>query len=94
MSMPTPSSPTASAMALREFFGDRKPPEISRKITACVACRKLKIKCHMQDAKPPCTRCKRRDLACTVNHSLQMLLENDVTWVPQLCGVPLIVYFH
>ncbi|KJR88575.1 uncharacterized protein SPSK_07222 [Sporothrix schenckii 1099-18] len=80
MSIPTPSSPTASALALREFFGDRKPPEISRKITACVACRKLKIKCHMQDSRPPCTRCKRRDLTCTVNHSLQMLLENDVTW--------------
>ncbi|CAK7217461.1 hypothetical protein SCUCBS95973_003160 [Sporothrix curviconia] len=80
MSMPTPPSPAASALALREFFGDRKPPEISRKITACVACRKLKIKCHMPDSKPPCTRCKRRDLSCTVNHSLQMLLENDVTW--------------
>ncbi|CAK7201812.1 hypothetical protein SEUCBS139899_004527 [Sporothrix eucalyptigena] len=80
MSMPTPLSPAASALALREFFGDRKPPEISRKITACVACRKLKIKCSMPDSKPPCTRCKRRDLSCTVNHSLQMLLENDVTW--------------
>ncbi|KAJ5311519.1 hypothetical protein N7476_007379 [Penicillium atrosanguineum] len=32
----------AAAMALRESFGDRKIPEISRKITACVACRKLK----------------------------------------------------
>ncbi|CAK7218501.1 hypothetical protein SEUCBS140593_003568 [Sporothrix eucalyptigena] len=82
MPMPTPLSPAASALALREFFGDRKPPEISRKITACVACRKLKIKCNMPDSKPPCTRCKRRDLSCTVNHSLQMLLENDVTHHP------------
>ncbi|KAL4897665.1 hypothetical protein BDV59DRAFT_197941 [Aspergillus ambiguus] len=30
-------------VALRESFGDRKPPEISRKITACVACRKQKV---------------------------------------------------
>lgn len=29
--------------ALRDIFGDPKPPEISRKITACVACRKQKV---------------------------------------------------
>lgn len=29
--------------ALRDTFGDCKPPEISRKITACVACRKQKV---------------------------------------------------
>ena len=28
---------------LRENFGDCKPPNISRKITACVACRKQKV---------------------------------------------------
>jgi hypothetical protein len=65
---------------LREHFGDRKLPDISRKITACVVCRKLKIKCHMQDGRPPCSRCKRRGLSCTVNKSLQMLLESDVDW--------------
>ncbi|PKY07997.1 hypothetical protein P168DRAFT_228692 [Aspergillus campestris IBT 28561] len=74
-----PSPPDVSA--LRESFGDRKPPEITRKITACVACRKQKIKCHMQpDGRPPCTRCKKRGLPCAVNRSLQMLLEDDVTW--------------
>lgn len=31
------------ARALREAFGDRKLPDISRKITACVACRKQKV---------------------------------------------------
>lgn len=36
-------TPASSALALREAFGDRKPPDISRKITACVACRKLKV---------------------------------------------------
>jgi hypothetical protein len=30
-------------MALRQSFGDRKLPDITRKITACVACRKLKV---------------------------------------------------
>lgn len=36
--------PAEPAMALREAFGDRKPPDISRKITACVACRKQKVR--------------------------------------------------
>lgn len=31
------------AESLREAFGDRKPPDITRKITACVACRKQKV---------------------------------------------------
>jgi hypothetical protein len=31
------------AELLRESFGDRKPPDITRKITACVACRKQKV---------------------------------------------------
>ncbi len=35
--------PSSAAIALRESFGDRRPPDISRKITACVACRKLKV---------------------------------------------------
>lgn len=67
--------------ALREHFGERKPPDITRKITACVACRKQKIKCHMQrDGRPPCTRCQKRGLSCTVNKSLQMILESDADW--------------
>lgn len=86
--------------ALRDTFGDPKPPDITRKITACVACRKQKvcakavsgsdgciktyinvepyqIKCHMRESNPPCTRCKKRGLPCTVNRSLQMVLESD-----------------
>jgi hypothetical protein len=31
------------AEILRESFGDRRPPDITRKITACVACRKQKV---------------------------------------------------
>ncbi|KAF2151564.1 hypothetical protein K461DRAFT_226870 [Myriangium duriaei CBS 260.36] len=73
-------SGSSAAMALRDSFGDRKIPDISRKITACVSCRKLKIKCHIPSSKPPCTRCKSRGLSCTVNKSLQMLMEDDATW--------------
>ncbi|KAF2671401.1 hypothetical protein BT63DRAFT_215969 [Microthyrium microscopicum] len=70
----------ANGMSLRESFGDRKLPEITRKITACVACRKQKIKCNMRDGEPPCTRCKKRNLSCSINRSLQMLLEDDANW--------------
>lgn len=71
----------SSVSALREQFGDR-PPEITRKITACVACRKQKIKCNMTGG-PPCVRCKKRGLSCTVNKSLQMILESDADWKTQ-----------
>ncbi|KIW23677.1 uncharacterized protein PV07_11857 [Cladophialophora immunda] len=77
----SPTAPGSSAVqALRESFGDRKPIDISRKITACVSCRKQKIKCNMGDGNPPCVRCKKRGLSCVVNRSLQMLLESDVEW--------------
>lgn len=36
-------APPSAATALRESFGDRKLPDISRKISACVACRKAKV---------------------------------------------------
>ncbi|OGE57967.1 hypothetical protein PENARI_c001G10591 [Penicillium arizonense] len=78
MDIELPSPPAVSA--LRESFGDRKPPDITRKITACVACRKQKVKCHMREGQMPCSRCKKRGLSCSVNRSLQTLLEEDVTW--------------
>ncbi|CAI6331898.1 unnamed protein product [Periconia digitata] len=71
---------SSAAVRFRNAYGDRKPPDITRRITACVACRKLKIKCHMTNSKPPCTRCKSRGLPCTVNKSIQMILEDDLTW--------------
>lgn len=45
----------------------------------------------MRDAQPPCTRCKKRGLPCTVNRSLQMLLDGDNVYVP--CG-PMLENFH
>lgn len=57
-----------------------KPPDITRKVTACVACRKQKIKCHMRERGPPCARCEKRGLSCTVNRSLQTILESNGAW--------------
>ncbi|KAJ5846509.1 hypothetical protein N7534_010178 [Penicillium rubens] len=41
---------------------------------------KRKVKCHMREGQMPCSRCKKRGLPCSVNRSLQTLLEDDVTW--------------
>jgi hypothetical protein len=40
------SSAPSAAAAIRQSFGDRKLPDISRKITACVACRRLKVEAY------------------------------------------------
>lgn len=65
---------------MREQFGDLPRPQISRKITACVACRKQKIRCQMEGDGRPCVRCRKRGLSCTVNKSLQMILQSDIDW--------------
>ncbi|KAL4889026.1 hypothetical protein BDV59DRAFT_205607 [Aspergillus ambiguus] len=49
---------------------------ITRKITACAACRKNKIRCDMPEEGPPCVRCRRRGLSCVLSRSLQSLLED------------------
>ena len=54
-----------------------KLPAITRKITACTACRKQKIKCIMPTESPPCDRCKRRGISCVLNKSLQALLDDQ-----------------
>ncbi|KAJ5535282.1 hypothetical protein N7527_001536 [Penicillium freii] len=51
-------------------------PGITRKITACAACRKNKIRCDMPDEGPPCVRCRRRGLSCILNRSLQSLIDD------------------
>ena len=38
-----------AAIEMRESFSDRKPPDIARKITAYVACRKFKVDCTYRD---------------------------------------------
>lgn len=56
-----------------------KLPGISRKVKACAACRKQKIKCIMT-GDPPCQRCKERGLSCRLNKSLQTLMSEDSKW--------------
>ncbi|KAK4946061.1 hypothetical protein LTR10_014863 [Elasticomyces elasticus] len=58
---------------------DSKLPGISRKVKACAACRKQKIKCIML-GDPPCQRCKERGLSCRLNKSLQTLMSEDSKW--------------
>ncbi|KAF2677596.1 hypothetical protein K458DRAFT_319326 [Lentithecium fluviatile CBS 122367] len=54
-------------------------PSISRKVKACAACRKQKIKCIMAEG-PPCKRCVERNLSCVLNKSLQTLIEERSEW--------------
>ncbi|KAH8844754.1 hypothetical protein MCOR02_010802 [Pyricularia oryzae] len=54
--------------------------EISRKVKACAACRKQKIRCHMDQGTPPCRRCKERNLSCVLSKSLQMLMDERSQW--------------
>ncbi|QKX54693.1 uncharacterized protein TRUGW13939_01781 [Talaromyces rugulosus] len=55
-------------------------PSITRKVKACAACRKQKIKCDMDDDCPPCKRCKERGLSCKLNKSLQTLIDEESRW--------------
>lgn len=41
--MSAANSNNRSVQTLRDAFGDPRPPDISRRITACVACRKQKV---------------------------------------------------
>ncbi|KAH0361973.1 hypothetical protein KCU89_g19165, partial [Aureobasidium melanogenum] len=56
-------------------------PQISRKVKACAACRKQKIKCLMDNnGEPPCRRCIERGLSCVLNKSLQTLINERSQW--------------
>ncbi|KAB5518926.1 hypothetical protein GE09DRAFT_977922, partial [Coniochaeta sp. 2T2.1] len=65
-------------------FGDPKVPDITRKISAYVSSRRQKIKCHITHPQQPCERCRKRGLSCTVNRSLQTILEHDAGWKDKL----------
>ncbi|OQD84945.1 hypothetical protein PENANT_c011G06119 [Penicillium antarcticum] len=66
--------PASNASDLREPAVLDVLPGITRKITACGACRKQKIKCDMTNGAP-CKRCRSRGLSCVLNKSLQSLVE-------------------
>jgi hypothetical protein len=54
-------------------------PTISRKVRACAACKKQKIRCDFENGDT-CVRCKKMKLECVVNRSLQTILDEDVEW--------------
>ncbi|KAF2180420.1 hypothetical protein K469DRAFT_278788 [Zopfia rhizophila CBS 207.26] len=72
-------SPTARPRP-SELASDMPAPSISRKVKACAACRKQKIKCIMDDSGPPCKRCTERNLSCVLNKSLQTLIDERSQW--------------
>ncbi|KZL78431.1 hypothetical protein CT0861_04027 [Colletotrichum tofieldiae] len=53
---------------------------ISRKIKACAACRKHKIKCIMDDSGPPCRRCAERNLGCVLGKNLQSIIDEKTQY--------------
>ena len=70
-----------------------KLPSISRKVKACAACRKQKIKCIMT-GEPPCQRCKERGLSCRLNKSLQTLMSEDSRWKSAVTKDVSTIYAH
>ncbi|KAL1985249.1 hypothetical protein VTN96DRAFT_8048 [Rasamsonia emersonii] len=75
-----PRQRTQSAATIRS---DAEPvvwPSITRKVKACAACRKQKIKCDMDEDGPPCKRCRERNLSCKLNKSLQTLIDEESRW--------------
>ncbi|KAK1569622.1 uncharacterized protein LY79DRAFT_528382 [Colletotrichum navitas] len=55
--------------------GEQPFPQISRKVKACAACRKHKIKCIMDESGPPCRRCVERNLGCVLGKNLQSIID-------------------
>ncbi|KAJ4335973.1 hypothetical protein N0V87_005694 [Didymella glomerata] len=79
-------SPSASRPRQSDGF-EATTPAISRKVKACAACRKQKIKCIMdENAGPPCKRCAERNLSCVLNKSLQTLIDERSQWKHEVVG--------
>ncbi|KAK1499074.1 hypothetical protein CPAR01_02111 [Colletotrichum paranaense] len=60
--------------------GEQSFPQISRKIKACAACRKHKIKCLMDESGPPCRRCSERNLGCVLGKNLQSIIDEKTQY--------------
>ncbi|TKW52552.1 Transcriptional activator of proteases prtT [Colletotrichum tanaceti] len=60
--------------------GEQSFPQISRKIKACAACRKHKIKCLMDESGPPCRRCAERNLGCVLGKNLQSIIDEKTQY--------------
>ncbi|KAF4338770.1 transcriptional activator of proteases prtT [Fusarium beomiforme] len=79
---PTPARPNGNGRTSSHrqsisgiVSNDGTIPQISRKIKACAACRKHKIKCLMDESGPPCRRCAERNLGCVLSKSLQTIID-------------------
>lgn len=73
----TGSSPNGGESSQRNAGDNATQPHvpmISRKVKACSACRKHKIRCIMDNNTPPCRRCSEKGLGCVLNKSLQTLI--------------------
>lgn len=75
----------AAASMVSSIFADAgrvgRIPTISRKVRACAACKKQKIRCDFEEGDGTCVRCKKMKLDCVVNRSLQTILDEDVEFV-------------
>ena len=77
-----PSSGSPGRYVLPSILdGSGRVPTISRKVRACAACKKQKIRCDFEEGESTCVRCKKMKLECVVNRSLQTILDEDVEYV-------------
>lgn len=52
--------------------------QVTRKGRACLACRKLKVKCDsLERGDAGCSRCQRLGLECVTSKRLRVSLEDD-----------------
>ena len=73
---PTTTSPTYG----RKRSADHLPsePHVSRKGRACLACRKLKVKCDsLERGDAGCSRCQRLGLDCITSKRMRVSLDDD-----------------
>ena len=85
---PAPGGHAAVASLFTDASGRiARIPTISRKVRACAACKKQKIRCDFEDGEQTCVRCKKMKLECVVNRSLQTILDEDIEFVsyPPAC---------
>ncbi|KAH8891506.1 hypothetical protein GQ53DRAFT_147907 [Thozetella sp. PMI_491] len=70
----------ADRQDLLQAASDESIPHLSRKIKACVSCRKHKIKCLIDDSGPPCRRCVKHGLECVIGRNLQAIIDEKTQY--------------
>lgn len=68
----------------RKRSADHLPsePHVARKGRACLACRKLKVKCDsLERGDAGCSRCQRLSLECVTSKRMRVSLEDDNEYV-------------